>query len=71
MADILAYVYWLKAGGLGGNPAAGSNLYQSKRCSSCHSPSGPKGSAAAILDEIRDHGIRLRAARGASLPQRV
>jgi len=72
MADLLAYIYWLKASGLAGNPAAGRNLYESKLCSSCHSPSGPKASSApslmrseatdsayALLAAIWNHGPRM------------
>jgi mono/diheme cytochrome c family protein len=74
MADILAYVYWLKATGIGGNSAVGRSLYQSKQCAACHSPSGQKSSAApslvksqtaesaySLLAAIWNHGPRMEA----------
>jgi len=72
MADILAYIYWLKATGVGGNSAAGRDLYQSKQCVTCHSPAGPKPSvgpslvksqttesAYSLLAAIWNHGPRM------------
>jgi mono/diheme cytochrome c family protein len=74
MADILAYVYWLKATGIGGNSAVGHDLYQSKQCAACHSSAGPKPSAApslvksqttesaySLLAAIWNHGPRMEA----------
>lgn len=82
MADILAYVYWLKATGLRGNSTAGRDLYQSKQCATCHSPAGampPVGpslvrsqtteSAYALLAAIWNHGPQMESAlRERSIP---
>jgi mono/diheme cytochrome c family protein len=72
MADILAYIYWLKATGLGGNSVAGRDLYQSRHCAACHSTSGSKPpvapslvksqtteSAYSLLAAIWNHGPRM------------
>jgi mono/diheme cytochrome c family protein len=74
MADILAYVYWLKASGVGGNSAMGRDLYQSKQCAACHSSAGQKPAAApslvksqttesaySLLAAIWNHGPRMEA----------
>ena len=68
----MAYVYWLRAYGLAGNAAVGRNLYHSKQCASCHSPSSGKpapakellGSEAtqsvySLLAAIWNHGPRM------------
>lgn len=72
MADILSYVYWLKANGLAGDPEAGRSFYQSKQCASCHSTSGGSPAAApsligsettesayALLAAIWNHGPKM------------
>jgi mono/diheme cytochrome c family protein len=46
MNDLIAYVYWVRAYGLAGDPAAGQDLYQTKNCAACHSK-GPNGTASA------------------------
>lgn len=39
MEHLLAYVYWMKTYGLKGNARAGQELYQAKKCVTCHTPS--------------------------------
>jgi mono/diheme cytochrome c family protein len=37
MEDLIAYIYWLRANRLKGDPAAGETLFQTKHCATCHS----------------------------------
>lgn len=72
MEDLLAYIYWLKANGLTGNPQTGANLYQMKQCAACHSPVAGKpasgtalvqseaaASPYSLLSAIWNHGPRM------------
>ena len=50
MEDLIAYVYWIRAYGLAGDPTAGQDLYQTKNCARCHSQfSGGVRSAPQLL----------------------
>jgi mono/diheme cytochrome c family protein len=51
MEDLLSYIYWVRAYGLSGNPQAGSNLYHSKQCATCHSPAAGKAALAPPLEK--------------------
>jgi len=63
MADILAYLYYLRLFDEPGNPQLGSVAFHRLRCSSCHMLGGEGGAGGGALDEFSSFASPVRLAQ--------